>query len=102
MIPNPGFSVAAAGSPVDSLSFVSSTLQILLSTKRDADRLASARICACFPLFSMVILHDPRCADYGSSMRPEQPARVTRTAAHLQARHSDWSWRVPADGIATD
>src|SRR5688572_7158178 len=48
----------------------------------------------------MLIIHDPRCADYGSSMRPEQPARVTRTVAHLRAAHPDWAWvdRVePAD-----
>ncbi len=44
----------------------------------------------------MVIVHDPRCADYGSSMRPEQPARITRSAAHLHAAHPDWIWQVPA------
>lgn len=44
----------------------------------------------------MVIFHDPKCAEYGSAMRPEQPARVLRTAAHLQAAHPDWEWRVPA------
>lgn len=43
----------------------------------------------------MLILHDPRCADYGSSMRPEQPARVIKSAAHLRAAHPDWQWRVP-------
>jgi acetoin utilization deacetylase AcuC-like enzyme len=43
----------------------------------------------------MLILHDPRCADYGSSMRPEQPARVTTTAAHLRATRPEWTWRVP-------
>ncbi len=43
----------------------------------------------------MVIFHDPQCAGYGSSMRPEQPARVTRSAAHLRATHPDWTWRVP-------
>ena len=43
----------------------------------------------------MVILHDPLCADYGSTMRPEQPARVTRTAAHLRAAHPHWEWQVP-------
>jgi acetoin utilization deacetylase AcuC-like enzyme len=43
----------------------------------------------------MIILHDPRCADYGSSMRPEQPARVTRSAEHLRAAHPDWTWREP-------
>jgi Deacetylases, including yeast histone deacetylase and acetoin utilization protein len=43
----------------------------------------------------MLILHDPASADYGSSMRPEQPARVTKSAAHLQTAHPDWLWRVP-------
>lgn len=44
----------------------------------------------------MTILHDPQCADYGSSMRPEQPARVLHSAAHLRKSHPDWTWRVPA------
>lgn len=43
----------------------------------------------------MLIFHDPACADYGSHMRPEQPARVTRSVAHLQAAHPDWTWRQP-------
>jgi len=43
----------------------------------------------------MTIVHDPQCADYGSSMRPEQPARVRRSAAHLQQAHPDWIWQVP-------
>lgn len=43
----------------------------------------------------MLILHDPQCADYGSSMRPEQPARVTKSAAHLREAHPHWQWRVP-------
>jgi acetoin utilization deacetylase AcuC-like enzyme len=50
----------------------------------------------------MLILHDSRCADYGSSLRPEQPARVIRSAAHLQAAHPDWTWRVPAEALVTD
>jgi len=50
----------------------------------------------------MLLLHDPQCAGYGSSMRPEQPARVTRTAAHLRAAHPDWTWRVPSTAIADD
>lgn len=49
----------------------------------------------------MLILHDPRCAEYGSSMRPEQPARVERTADHLRKTHPGWEWRVPA-GPADD
>ncbi len=28
-------------------------------------------------------------------MRPEQPARVTRSAAHLRTAHPDWTWRAP-------
>ncbi len=28
-------------------------------------------------------------------MRPEQPARVVRSAAHLQAAHPDWTWQLP-------
>ena len=50
----------------------------------------------------MLILHDPRCAEYGSSMRPEQPARVIRSAAHLRAAHPDWTWRVPATPVGDD
>jgi len=42
----------------------------------------------------MLIYHDPQCADYGSSARPEQPARTIRTAAHLRAAHPDWEWQV--------
>jgi acetoin utilization deacetylase AcuC-like enzyme len=44
----------------------------------------------------MIILHDPLCAEYGSHMRPEQPARVLRSAAHLRSAHPDWTWQKPA------
>ncbi len=50
----------------------------------------------------MLILHDPQCADYGSSMRPEQPARVTRTVAHLRSAQPGWSWRIPTTPIADE
>ena len=52
----------------------------------------------------MLILHDPRCSGYGSAMRPEQPARVLRSAAHLRRTHPDWTWREPeaADGLSDD
>lgn len=50
----------------------------------------------------MLILHDPRCADYGSSSRPEQPARVTLSASHLRAAHPDWTWRSVAELEATN
>lgn len=50
----------------------------------------------------MVIFHDPVCADYGSSMRPEQPARVIRTAERLRTAHPHWTWRKPeAADLAT-
>ena len=50
----------------------------------------------------MIILHDPQCADYGSSMRPEQPARIIRSEAHLRLARPAWEWRVPpnADEVA--
>jgi len=44
----------------------------------------------------MTIVHDPQCADYGSSMRPEQPARVLRSTAHLRQSRPDWAWRLPS------
>jgi hypothetical protein len=43
----------------------------------------------------MTLLYDPICAEYGSSVRPEQPARVLRSADHLRSSHPDWSWRKP-------
>jgi acetoin utilization deacetylase AcuC-like enzyme len=43
----------------------------------------------------MILFHDPLCAEYGSSLRPEQPARITRSAAHLKSVHPDWEWRLP-------
>ena len=44
----------------------------------------------------MIIFYDPLCAEYGSSMRPEQPARVLRSAEHLRNAHPNWVWRKPA------
>ncbi|MEI8089140.1 MAG: histone deacetylase [Opitutaceae bacterium] len=43
----------------------------------------------------MLIFHDPQCADYGSAMRPEQPARLTRSAAYLRVTHPVWNFRLP-------
>lgn len=50
----------------------------------------------------MLILHDHRCAEYGSSLRPEQPARVLKTAAHLRETHPDWPWRVPSLAVTDE
>jgi len=44
----------------------------------------------------MTIVHDPLCTEYGSSLRPEQPARVSQSATWLKGVHSDWTWQVPA------
>ncbi len=49
----------------------------------------------------MIILHDPLCAEYGSHLRPEQPARVLRSTAHLRAAHPDWIWQKPAPASDT-
>lgn len=45
----------------------------------------------------MILFHDPSCAEYGSHMRPEQPARIQRTAPHLRVAHPDWEWRLPGE-----
>ena len=50
----------------------------------------------------MVIFHDPQCADYGSAMRPEQPARLTRSAAHLRAAHPAWDFCLPPSAATVD
>jgi acetoin utilization deacetylase AcuC-like enzyme len=47
----------------------------------------------------MIIFHDPQCAEYGSSARPEQPARVTQSVAHLRVAHPEWVWRIPAADV---
>ena len=44
----------------------------------------------------MILFHDPSCVEYGSPLRPEQPARITRSVAHLQPAHPDWAWRKAA------
>jgi acetoin utilization deacetylase AcuC-like enzyme len=47
----------------------------------------------------MLLLHDPRCADYGSHGHPEQPARVVKTAEHLRTALPSWTWLAPAEGV---
>ena len=43
----------------------------------------------------MLVIHDPHCADYGTYLRPEQPARTERSAAWLKENHPDWVWSFP-------
>lgn len=50
----------------------------------------------------MLLFHDPRCAEYGSAQRPEQPARVLRSVDHLRRAQPGWLWREPGPGTATD
>jgi acetoin utilization deacetylase AcuC-like enzyme len=50
----------------------------------------------------MLLLHDPRCAGYGSDGRPEQPARVTRTAEHLRTAFPAWPWNCPGDEVTDE
>ena len=45
----------------------------------------------------MIILHDPRAADYQTAGHPERPARVTASALHLRTTHPAWEHRVPND-----
>jgi len=48
----------------------------------------------------MLIVHDPRCTAYGSSLRPEQPARLLKTAPFLREQHPDWKWLQPTAATA--
>jgi acetoin utilization deacetylase AcuC-like enzyme len=50
----------------------------------------------------MFIVHDPRCADYGSYLRPEQPARVVRSEAYLRETHPEWTWSLPTVEVTDD
>ena len=43
----------------------------------------------------MTILHDERCADYGTPGHPERPERVSHTAEHLRRAHPEWQWQTP-------
>ena len=46
----------------------------------------------------MLVIYDPRCADYGLLPHPERPERVTETAAHLRGAFPSWAWAAPGDG----
>src|SRR4051794_16388226 len=45
--------------------------------------------------FTVIIFHDPRCADYGQPGHPERPARTEATARFFRQHHPDWDWRIP-------
>jgi acetoin utilization deacetylase AcuC-like enzyme len=50
----------------------------------------------------MLLLHDPRCADYGSPGHPEQPERVAKTAAHLRKTYPSWTWRTEPEEVSDE
>ena len=41
----------------------------------------------------MLVLHDARCAGYGSPAHPEKAVRVVNTAAHLRESFPGWAWK---------
>jgi len=45
----------------------------------------------------MLIIHDPRCAEFGLDPRPEKAARVVEAVALLQSAHREWEWQLPTD-----
>jgi acetoin utilization deacetylase AcuC-like enzyme len=47
----------------------------------------------------MLLLHDPRSADYGSPHHPERAARVTKTAEHLRESYPAWTWQTVLDDV---
>jgi len=47
----------------------------------------------------MLLIHDPQCSGYGSARHPEQPSRVTRTAAHFRQEFPGWSWKTPGEAV---
>ncbi|HEX3729915.1 MAG TPA: histone deacetylase [Opitutaceae bacterium] len=47
----------------------------------------------------MLLLHDPRCADYETPGHPERPARVLESAAHLRRAQPAWEWRTPPETL---
>lgn len=48
------------------------------------------------------LFHDPRCTEYGSYLRPEQPARLLKSVPHLSASNPDWTWSVPPPATEAD
>ncbi|HEY1791981.1 MAG TPA: histone deacetylase [Opitutaceae bacterium] len=47
----------------------------------------------------MLVIHDPRCADYAAPGHPERPARVVASAALLRKAHPQWAWRLPPGSV---
>ncbi|HVW21940.1 MAG TPA: histone deacetylase family protein [Opitutaceae bacterium] len=47
----------------------------------------------------MLLLHDPRCAEYEAPGHPERPERVLASAARLREARPGWAWRPPPDAL---
>lgn len=45
------------------------------------------------------MIHDPRCADYGSQGHPEKRARVVNSAEYLRKTFPSWSWQAELDPV---
>src|ERR1035438_9500403 len=50
----------------------------------------------------MLILYDPRCAEYGDPMRPDRGDSVLRVAKHLRAEHPGWKWMAPLTSVSDE
>lgn len=50
----------------------------------------------------MILFHHPLCVEYGSSLRPEQPARIARSVSRLKETHPDWIWRNAGEAEEAD
>jgi acetoin utilization deacetylase AcuC-like enzyme len=50
----------------------------------------------------VLIVHDPRCAEYERPGHPERPARTLATAAHLRRARPQWAWASPGAGPSDD
>jgi acetoin utilization deacetylase AcuC-like enzyme len=49
---------------------------------------------------SMLVIHDPRCAEFGSPARPENATRVLRSAEFLRREFPAWTWQAELPPVA--
>ena len=51
---------------------------------------------------SMLVIHDPRCAEFGSTARPENAARVLRSAEYLRRENPNWTWQADLPAVTDE
>jgi acetoin utilization deacetylase AcuC-like enzyme len=51
---------------------------------------------------SMLVIHDPRCAEFGSPARPENATRVLRSAEYLRREFPNWTWQSELPGVTDE